>query len=379
MDLSISDDQRLLEDSVVRFVRNEYEFAKRRELAASDDGFSRAHWATFAELGWLALPFAESDGGLGGDSVDLMIVMEQFGRGLVLEPYLATVLLAGQTIARAGNEAQRASLLGPLIAGESQLAFAHVEGGARYTLSHVETRAEASDGGYRLDGAKAVVFNATAADQLVVSARTAGATTDRDGISLFVVPANADGITLRSYRTIDGLRAAEVALDGVHVGADALLGEEDAALGVIEEVIDRATAAVCSEAVGAMEVMREATLEYLKTRKQFGVPIGKFQVLQHRSVEMMISCEEARSLTMMATMSLDKPAGERARAVSAAKAHIGKAGRHVSQEAIQMHGGMGMTDELKVGHYFKRLTMIDALFGNVDHHLDRFAGDGRTA
>jgi alkylation response protein AidB-like acyl-CoA dehydrogenase len=379
VDLSISDDQRLLEDSVVRFVRNEYEFDQRREIADSDDGFSRAHWATFAELGWLALPFAEVDGGLGGDATDVMVVMEQFGRGLVLEPYMANVLLAGQAIARAGSEAQRAALLGPLIAGEAQFAFAHVEGGARFTLSHVETTAEASDDGYRLNGAKAVVFNAAAADHFVVSARTGGGTSDSDGVSLFVVPAGADGVTLRSYRTIDGLRAAEVALDGVQVGADSLLGEAGSALPVIEEVIDRATAAVCSEAVGAMDMLREATLEYLQTRKQFGVPIGKFQVLQHRSVEMMISCEESRSLTMMATMNLDKSPKERARAVSAAKAHIGKAGRHVGQEAIQMHGGMGMTDELKVGHYFKRLTMIDTLFGNIDHHLDRFADTEQAA
>ncbi len=379
MDLSISDDQRLLEDSVVRFVRNEYEFDQRRALVDSVDGFSRAHWATFAELGWLALPFAEADGGLGGDAVDLMIMMEQFGRGLVLEPYLPCVLLAGQAIARAGNQAQRAALLGGVIAGETQLAFAHVEPASRFTLSHVETRAEAAGDGYRLDGAKAVVFNAAAADQIVVSARTAGTLTEADGISLFVVPANADGITLRPYRTVDGLRAAEVALKGVQLGADALLGEAGTALAVIEAVIDRATAAVCAEAVGAMDVLRETTLEYLKTRKQFGVPIGNFQVLQHRSVDMMIACEEARSLTMMATLSLDRPAATRARAVSAAKAHVGTAGRPVPQDAVQMHGGMGMTDELKVGHYFKRLTMIDALFGNVDHHLDRFAGDGRTA
>ena len=215
MDLSISDDQRLLEDSVVRFVRNEYEFDQRRALVDSVDGFSRAHWATFAELGWLALPFAEADGGLGGDAVDLMIMMEQFGRGLVLEPYLPCVLLAGQAIARAGNQAQRAALLGGVIAGETQLAFAHVEPASRFTLSHVETRAEAAGDGYRLDGAKAVVFNAAAADQIVVSARTAGTLTEADGISLFVVPANADGITLRPYRTVDGLRAAEVALKGV--------------------------------------------------------------------------------------------------------------------------------------------------------------------
>ena len=379
MDLSFSDDQRLLEDSVARFVRNEYEFDKRRALAESEDGFSRDNWATFAELGLLGLPFSEEDGGLGGGPIETMIVMEQFGRGLVLEPYLATVLLAGQTIAHAGSSEQRQALLADLISGTALYALAHIEPAARFALDHVETRAESDGAGYKLSGAKAVAFNAPAADQLVVSARTAGQVRDRDGISLFVVPANANGVTLRPYRTIDGFRAAEVILDQVSVGADALLGEAGAALPAIETVADHATVAVCGEAVGAMDVLRETTLEFLQTRKQFGVPIGKFQVLQHRSVDMLVSCEEARSLTMMAALSLGKPATARARAVSAAKAHIGKAGRHVGQEAVQMHGGMGMTDELKVGHYFKRLTMIDTLFGNVDHHLDRFAATEQAA
>ena len=379
MDLSFSDDQRLLEDSVARFVRNEYEFDKRRVLADSDEGFSRDHWATFAELGLLGLPFKEEDGGLGGGPIETMIVMEQFGRGLVLEPYLATVLLAGQAIAHAGTAAQRQALLPDLIAGRKLYTLAHVEPTARFTLEHVETRAEKDGDGFKLTGAKAVAFSAPAADHIVVSARTDGQTRDRVGISLFTVPANADGLTVRPYRTIDGLRAAEVILDGVSAGSDALLGEAGAALPAIETVVDHATVAVCGEAVGAMDVLRETTLEYLQTRQQFGVPIGKFQVLQHRSVDMLVSCEEARSLTMMAALSLGKPAVARARAVSAAKAHIGKAGRHVGQEAVQMHGGMGMTDELKIGHYFKRLTMIDTLFGNVDHHLDRFAATEQAA
>jgi alkylation response protein AidB-like acyl-CoA dehydrogenase len=302
-----------------------------------------------------------------------MIVMEQFGRGLVLEPYLATVLLSGQAIARAGAPEQRAALLPDLIAGKTLWAFAHVEPAARYDLAHVEARAIRDGAGWRLSGHKAVVFNAPAADRLVVSARTAGGSGERDGISLFVVPRGAEGVTLRSYRTVDDLRAAEVVLDGVAVGDDACLGAEGTALAAIEEVVDRATAAVCAEAVGIMDVLRETTLEFLKTREQFGVPIGKFQALQHRAVDMLISCEEARSLTMMATLLLDHPKPERARAVSAAKVRIGKGGRHVGQESIQLHGGMGMSDELKLGHYFKRLTMIDTLFGDADHHLDRFA------
>lgn len=373
MDLSYSEDQTLLADSVARFVRNEYGFETRRALAAGDAGFDAANWKAFAELGWLAIPFAEADGGLGGDPVATMVLMEQFGRGLVVEPYVPGILLGGALVAAAGDEAQRRRLLGGLIAGDAHLAFAHGEPEGRYTLAHVATRAEAADGGFALTGRKSVVHNAEAADSLIVSARTEGATTDSDGLSLFVVPRGADGLTLRPYRTIDGLRAAEVALDGVAVAPDAVLGAPGGAFPVIEETVDRATAAVCAEAVGIMDVLRETTLEYLKTRKQFGRPLGSFQALQHRAVDMLVACEEARSLVLMATLSLDSPPAERRRAVSAAKAHIGSAGRKVGQEAVQMHGGMGVTDELKVGHYFKRLTMIDTFFGDAAHHLDRFA------
>ena len=360
MDLRLSEDQQLLKDTLERFVRNEYDFDTRRKLVESEDGFSREIWKSHAEMGLLGMPFAEDDGGIGGGPVEVMIAMEQFGRALALEPYLATVILAGRAIAEAGSAAQRQELLGGIMAGEALWAFGHGEPRARYDLSFVETRAEAG----RLTGHKAVVHGAAAADKLVVSARSDA------GISLYIVAGDAEGLTLRPYRTIDGLRAAEVTLDNVPAE---LLGEEGGAMPVIESVIDRATAAVCAEAVGAMDMLRETPLEYLQTRKQFGVPIGKFQVLQHRAVEMMGSCEEARSLTLMATLSLDQDAAARARAVSAAKVGIGTRGRHVGQEAIQMHGGMGMTDELKVSHYFKRVSIIDAAFGNTDHHLDRFA------
>ncbi len=373
MDLSYNEEQTLLADSIARFVRNDYDFETRRRLADSEIGFDPANWARFAELGWLGIPFAEADGGLGGDSVAVSLLMEQFGRGLVVEPYVPSILLGGGLIAAAGSAAQRARHLDGLIAGKTQLAFAHGEPGGRYTLSHVAARAETANGGFVLSGRKAVVHNAEAADHLVVSARTAGETTGKGGISLFLVPRGTDGLSLRAYRTIDGLRAAEVALEGVAVGADALLGEAGGAWGVIEAVTDRAVAAVCAEALGIMDLLRETTLEYLKTRHQFGRPLGSFQALQHRAVDMLIACEEARSLVLMATLSLDGPAAGRRRAVSAAKAHIGRAGRKVGQEAVQMHGGMGVTDELKVGHYFKRLTMIDTFFGDAAHHLDRFA------
>ena len=379
MDLSYSEDQRLLSESIARFVRNDYDFETRRGLAESERGFDQGKWAAFAELGWLAIPFAEADGGLGADPVAVMVLMEQFGRGLVVEPYTPSVLLGGGLIAAAGSDAQRRRWLGELMAGKSHLAFAHGEHGGRYTLSHVSTRVEAADGGVVLTGHKAVVHNAEAADFLVVSARESGAVADESGISLFVVPRDAAGLALRPYRTVDGLRAAEVALDGVAVGEDSRLGAAGGAFPIVESVVDRAVAAVCAEALGIMDVLRETTLEYLKTRQQFGRPLGSFQALQHRAVDMLIACEEMRSLTLMATLGLDGSAAERRRAVSAAKAHVGRAGRKVGQEAVQLHGGMGVTDELKVGHYFKRLTMIDTFFGDAAHHLDRFADNPADA
>ena len=380
MDLSYNADQTLLAESIARFVRDGYDFDTRRRLAESETGFGADKWAAFAELGWLGIPFAEADGGLGPDPVAVMILMEQLGRGLVVEPYVPSILLGGGLVAAAGSAAQRARWLGRLIAGEAQMAFAHGEPGGRYTLSHVATRAEAANSGFALTGRKAVVHNAEAADLIVVSARSRGGTADEAGLSLFAIPRGADGLTLRPYRTIDGLRAAEIALDGVAAGADTLLGPEGAAYPIVEEIADRAIAAVCAEALGIMDALRETTLDYLKTRKQFGRPLASFQALQHRAVDMLVACEEARSLATMATLRLDGPADARRRAVSAAKAHIGRAGRKLGQEAVQMHGGMGVTDELKVGHYFKRLTMIDTFFGDAAHHLDRFADtpDGNT-
>ena len=373
MDLTYSEDQTLLSESIARFVRNDYDFETRRRIAAGEHGRDPAVWARFAELGWLGIPFSEAEGGLGADPVAVMILMEQFGRGLVVEPYVPSILLGGRLIAAAGSAEQRGRYLGDLIAGRSQLAFAHGEPGGRYALAHVATRAEPGPAGFTLSGRKAVVHNAAAADFLVVSARSGGEPGAAGGISLFVVPRGAVGLGIRSYGTVDGLRAGEVTLDGVEVGADALLGAPGDAFPVIEAVTDAAIAAVCAEAVGIMDRMREMTLEYLKTRQQFGRPLGSFQALQHRAVDMLIACEEARSLALMATLRLAGSAAERRRAVSAAKAHVGKAGRKVGQEAVQLHGGMGVTDELALGHYFKRLTMIDTFFGDAAHHLDRFA------
>ena len=373
MDFTLSDEQKLLKDSVDRFVAEKYGLDVRRALVASEDGFGRENWKTFAELGWLAIPFAEASGGLGGGPIEVMVLMEAFGRGLVVEPFISTILTGASLVEALGDKEQKAAILPSVIQGKKLIAFAHVEPQARFTLSDIMTTATADGGGYRISGHKAVVFGGDSANHLIVSARTSGDQRDENGISLFLVDAEAAGVTRRSYGTVDGLRAADVALKDVLVGPEALLGEEGDTFATIESVVDRATAAVCAEAVGAMDSLHEQTLEYLNTREQFGVKLGKFQALQHRSVDMFVACQEARTMTYVATLSLDKPRTERIRAVSAAKSHIGRAGRLVGQEAVQLHGGMGMTDELAVGHYFKRLTMIDTLFGNMDHHLERFA------
>jgi pimeloyl-CoA dehydrogenase small subunit len=372
MDFTLSEEQQLLKDSVERFVRDEYEFEKRRKLAKSDEGFSRNNWRKMAELGWLGAGLPEEFGGIGGGAVERMIVMEQIGRGLMLEPYFATVVLGAGLLLEAGSPEQKQALLPKLAAGELLLAFGHAERQARYDLEDVATKAEKAGKGWRLSGEKSVVLHAAAADKLIVSARTSGGRRDRDGVSLFLVDKGAKGLSRRDYPTVDGLRASELALDGVE--AEAALGQIGKGLPVVERVVEQAVAALCAEAVGAMQVLHDVTNEYLKTRVQFGRPIGQFQVLQHRMVDMFMEVEQSRSMMLLATLRLaEEDARERARAASAAKVQIGRSGRFVGQQAVQLHGGMGMTDELNVGHYFKRLTMIDMSFGNVDWHLKRFA------
>ncbi len=373
MDFTFSTEQKLLQDSVERFVQEAYQFEIRRKLVASDDGFSRDIWAKFADLGWLGMPLPEAYGGLDGTPVETMIVMEAFGRGLVAEPYIPTVVLGAGLVLAAGSEQQKQAILPAVANGEMMLAFAFAEPQSRFNLADIETTAEPADGGWLLEGRKSVVIGAPSADKIVLSARTGGASRDADGVSLFLLDADAAGLARRDYGTVDGLRASDLTLDGVKVGADALLGEAGQALAAIEEVADRAIAALCAEAVGGMQVLLDTTNEYLKTRKQFGVPIGKFQVLQHRMVDMFIEVEQSRSMTYMVTLKLDEPADERKKAASGAKVQIGKGGKFVGAQAIQLHGGMGMTDELSVSHYYKRLLMIETLFGNTDHHLKRFA------
>lgn len=372
MDFSLNDEQRMLDETVSRVIREEYGFEQRRGFASEPNGFSAANWSLFAELGLLAIPFAEENGGFGGGGVELMIVQRAFGRGLVLEPYLASVVLGGGLVEQLGSPTQRERLLSPLLAGRSRLALAWAEPEGRYDHLTVATRAERDGDGYRLSGIKAVVLHGDSADQLLVTARTAGGPTGRDGLSVFLVDSAQPGVGVRGYATIDGLRAAEIRLDDVRVGADALLGPEGGAADALETVLTLGCAALCAEAVGVMEAACELTLDYLKTRQQFGAPIGRFQALQHRMVDMRIALEQAQSMAIFAACSLGLPGAERDRRIAAAKVVIGNSGRFVAEQAIQLHGGMGMTDEAMVSHLAKRLVMIDHHLGDVDHHLGRF-------
>ncbi len=374
MDFSLTTEQELFRDSLTRFIRDSYGSETRRKVAASGDGFDRANWSKFAELGWLGMPFGEAHGGFAGSPVETMILMEAFGRGLVLEPYLTTVVLCGGLIQRAGTAAQQQALLPGLINGDLLLTFAFAERQSRFNLADVRLIARPEGNGFVLTGRKSVAFDAATADKIIVSARTGGGECDSVGITLFVVDCDAHGLTRRDFRTIDDGRASEIEFADVKVESSAVIGELGQALPLIECTIDHGIAAVCAEAVGAMAVLHESTIDYLKTRKQFGQPIAEFQVLQHRAVDMFMACEQARSMAYMATLNLeqDDPAA-RQRATSAAKAKIGETAYFVGQQAIQLHGGMGMTDELDIGKYFKRLTMIDTLFGNAGYHRKRFA------
>ena len=374
MDIVLSEEQRLLKESAERFVERDYPFETRRALAASETGFSRDKWRQFAELGWLGLAMPAAHGGLDGTPADTAVLMEALGRGLVVEPYLSTVLLGGALLRLGGSADQQAALIAPLVAGEMLLAFAFAERQSRFNLANVATTAHPENGGYRLDGTKSVVFHGASANRIIVSARTGGAVREPAGVTLFVIDPAAPGVAVRGYGTVDGLQAAEVTLDGVNVTMGDVVGEAGGALGLIERVVDEATIAVCAEAVGIMDVLVTMTTDYLKTRQQFGGPIGRFQVLQHRVVDMFNALSLSRALVRRAATSISASddAANRARAAAAAKVQIGRAGKLVGQQAIQLHGGMGMTDELMVSHYFKRLTMIGMLFGNADHHLRRF-------
>jgi pimeloyl-CoA dehydrogenase small subunit len=377
MDFELSDEQRLLKDSVERLTTQRYDFETRKKFMAEPDGWSRDMWRQYAELGLIALPFAEEQGGIGGGPVETMIVMEAFGRALALEPYLATVVLGGGFLRHGASDAMKGELLPKIASGEALLSFAHIERQARYDLADVATTAKKDGAGYVLNGEKSLAVHGDCADKLIVSARASGDQRSKNGIGLFLVDARQDGVSRRGYPTMDGLRAAEVTLQNVKIGADAVIGEPGNAYPLIERVVDSGIAALAAEAVGAMSAMHEITVDYLKQRKQFGVPIGNFQVLQHRAGDMLIALEQARSMAMLATMmSEEENAAERRKAIAAAKVQIGRSAKIVGQGAIQLHGGIGMTMEYKVGHYFKRVTMIDTMFGDADYHLAALARMG---
>jgi alkylation response protein AidB-like acyl-CoA dehydrogenase len=379
MDFEYTEEQRLLQESIGRFLDRNYAFETRREIIESRIGYSPTAWEGLAGLGLLGVTIPQEYDGFGGGGVETMIVMEALGRALSVEPYLATAVMAARCIATAGTEDQRSYLLPRILDGSMRLACAFGEPGSRHDPAHVETTARLDGGFWVLNGTKSVVVHGAVADLLIVSARTAGEPMDRDGVSLFFVNPAEDGVMGRDYPTYDGMRAAEITLEDVHVSSDSLIGVADKGLPLIELTIDRAVCAVCAEAVGIMDALYRLTLDYLKTRQQFGVPIGRFQALQHRMVDMFMNCEQARSMALLAAVKVDDADPvERRRTVSAAKELIGRKGRDVAQEAIQLHGGIGMTDELIVGHYVKRLTAIGMQYGDADHHRERFVTADQT-
>jgi alkylation response protein AidB-like acyl-CoA dehydrogenase len=374
VDFRYSEEQLALQDTLRRFISRDYGFEQRRAFTRSPLGYSAAAWTQYGELGLLGLPLPEQFGGLGGTGVDIMVVMEQFGRGLLLEPYLSTVVLCGGLLTEAASQPSKERFLPQIGAGKLQFALAAYEAAGRYELAHVECSAVRKGDGWLLSGRKSVVFDAPSADYFLVSARSSGNLGDAQGVSLFIVPRDASGLTMFAYPTQSGGRAADVQLTDVTVGSDAMVGPPGTALGSIERAVDTAIAALCGEALGVVTALNEATLSYLKSRKQFGVAIGTFQALQHRMAEMYIAVEQIRSMAIIAALNADNAvAAERRRAISGAKAYIGHAARFVGQQAVQLHGAMGVVDDLIVSHYFKRLTMIDLSLGDADFHFARFS------
>jgi len=373
MDFSLNEIQMMLADSIEKFVTNEYGFESRQKYSASDLGYSQEVWNTFAELGWTAVPFSEEDGGFGGGPIDMMVVMERMGRGLVVEPYLANVVLAGGVLRRVADEAQKSKWLTPLIGGELQTALAFAEPHSRYDIGDVRTVAVTSGDSWTINGTKAYVLNGGNADLLIIPARTSGEQNDTDGITLFAVPSDSKGITIRDYETVDGQHAAEIAFNDVSASSDSIIGDVGGGYSALDAAVGDAILAVCAEAVGIMSVLTEKTIEYSKSRVQFGVPISSFQALQHRMVEMYTACEQSRSLLMWTAMTVANGDEDARKSLHSIKYQIGTAGKQVGEEAVQIHGGMGVTWELDVAHYFKRLTAINVMFGNADWHLDRLA------
>jgi alkylation response protein AidB-like acyl-CoA dehydrogenase len=374
MHFELTEEQTLLENMVTAFVRDDYNWETREKIVKTEEGWKPENWSKFAELGLLSVPFSEDHGGLGGTAVDSMVVMEQFGKGLVVEPFMPSILLSGNLISKLANESQANEIIPKIIEGESRYVFAYAEPQSRFDLSDVKSSATKDGDEYTLNGFKSVVFGASMATHIIIAARTSGDQRSEDGITLFLADIKSNGITLQTYPTIDEYRASEVVIENLKISSDMVLGEVDKAYPVVEEVIDLATIAACSEAVGVLQVLKDSTIDYCKQRKQFGQPISKNQAIQHKLVDMMIEYEQAKSILYAAVTADLSNADERKKAVSGAKARIGQSIKFVGESAIQLHGGMGMVDEYMISHYFKRATMLGVLFGNVDFHMKRFVG-----
>ena len=373
MDFNFNEEQSMIQGQVAQFIQRDYEWEKRQSLASSDLGFSKENWNTFAELGWLGISLSEESGGFGGSALETMIIMEEFGKALVVEPFLETIVLSAGLIDSCGNKNQKKEILEKVILGKLHLALAFAEPQSRFNLSDVTTEAKQDGNFYILNGYKSVVMNGPSADMLIIPARTSGNLRDENGISLFLVDSKSSGISSRHYSTVDGRKASEISLEKVKVDSDSLLGKKDQGYEELEKAIDLATLAICAEAVGVMEVLYKTTVEYTKIRKQFGQAIGKFQVLQHRMVDMFMEYEQSKSLLLMATIKKVEDAQDSKKSISGLKYQVGKASKFIGQQSVQLHGGMGVTDELNVGHFFKRLTTISTIFGNMDYHLKRYS------
>ena len=372
MDFTFNEEQSLIQDQVDQFIQKEYDWETRQSLSNSDLGFGQENWQKFAELGWLGISVSEDSGGFGGSAIESMLIMEAFGKGLVVEPFLETMIMSGGIIDDHGTVEQKSVLLEPAIAGDMQLALAYAEPQSRFNLSDVVTEAKADGENFILNGYKSVVMNGPSANKIIVSARTSGSQLDENGITLFVIDSEASGLNKTNYKTVDGRRASDLTIENVSVSQDDIVGELDLGYKSLDSAIDKAILAISAEAVGAMEVLYKATVEYTKTREQFGTAIGKFQVLQHRMVDMFMEYEQCKSLLYMATMKHEEGAVDSKKAISGLKYQVGKAGKFIGQQAVQLHGGMGVTDELNVGHYFKRLTTVGTIFGNTDYHLKKY-------
>ena len=373
MDFSFSDEQNLIQRQVEQFIQRDYDWEKRQSLVSSEVGFSEENWKTFAELGWLGISLSEESGGFGGNAIETMIVMEEFGKGLVVEPFLETIVLGATLVGLAGTSEQKKEILLPVISGDLQLALAFTEPQSRFNLFDITSEAKTLGKNFILNGFKSVVMNGPAANKFIVTTRTSGNQRDSKGVTLFIVDSDSQGLTLRNYKTVDGRRASELTLEQVKVPTNSMLGSINNQSNSLEEAVDVATLALCAEAVGIMEVLYKSTVEYAKTREQFGQPIGKFQVLQHRMVDMFMEYEQSKSLLYMSTMKHAEKSMDAKKSISGLKYQIGKAGKFIGQQAIQIHGGMGVTDELNIGHFFKRLTTIGTIFGNSDFHLKRYS------